>query len=472
MASPAKIAANRRNARRSTGPRSAAGKARARHNAFRHGLATPANIDHVAMDRIEDLVFALTDDLPDQLEHELAPLAAEAQSEIERVRQAKVTLINRTSAHLRDEGGRLLPAEERAATAFAGKTVILMACERYERRAISRRNRALQALAKVQRELRRKEAIERVGPPRPKPPRSQRIPFRDEDVLRLEVERVMRSSPPLERADFSCRYGWEPSKNVVGVHVTTDGNHSFLRLHFHVNGEPVAQTFALTGTAMRVGGVRWTVKCPESGKMVRDLYLLLRPNRTHFRSRHALGLSYRSSYLKPKERYGERAERLMARLGVHHWREKPPRPKTCSGGRLKGYGTNSRKPGGAICSRASDGRWMMSSGTAKLTNIDLHRRHRSVASRRINECRRERTSPWPADVRNALDRPAVEKSMHEPNEQSTKFEGCPERSETADSRRNLGYGKGSGLRPPERVPRIRRATGAATTDCEWQRQRP
>ena len=70
--SPAKIAANRRNARRSTGPRSAAGKARARRNAFRHGLATPASLDHVAMDRIDDLVFALTRDFPDQLELELA----------------------------------------------------------------------------------------------------------------------------------------------------------------------------------------------------------------------------------------------------------------------------------------------------------------------------------------------------------------------------------------------------------------
>jgi hypothetical protein len=76
-----------------------------------------------------------------------------------------------------------------------------------------------------------------------------------------------------------------------------------------------------------VGGVRWTVKCPESGKMVRDLYLVLRPNHTRFRSRHALGLSYRTSYLKPKERYGERAWRLMDRLGATEWGEPPIRPK-------------------------------------------------------------------------------------------------------------------------------------------------
>ena len=38
MASDRQIAANRRNARKSTGPRSGAGKKRARRNAYRHGL--------------------------------------------------------------------------------------------------------------------------------------------------------------------------------------------------------------------------------------------------------------------------------------------------------------------------------------------------------------------------------------------------------------------------------------------------
>jgi hypothetical protein len=284
------------------------------------------------MDRIDNLVFALTGDFPRQLEFQLATLAAEAQAEIERVQQAKVTLVNRASAHVRDKGGRLLSADERAALAFAGKTQILMACERYERRAISRRNRTLRALARLQRELRREEAIELVGPPRPKSQLTRHIPFR-EDLLRLEVERVMGSSPLLGRVNFSCtcewqprksKYGRQPSKSMVGVHVTTDGDHGFLHLDFQVNGEPIAQTFELTRSAMRVGGVRWSVKCPESGKMVRDLYLVLGRDHTHFRSRHALGLSYRSNSSKERDR--ERAEKLMDRLGVR-WGEPPIRPK-------------------------------------------------------------------------------------------------------------------------------------------------
>ena len=38
MASDRQIAANRRNARKSTGPRSGAGRKRASRNAYRHGL--------------------------------------------------------------------------------------------------------------------------------------------------------------------------------------------------------------------------------------------------------------------------------------------------------------------------------------------------------------------------------------------------------------------------------------------------
>ena len=333
MTSPAKIAANRRNARRSTGPRSAAGKARARRNAFRHGLTTPASLDHVAMDRIDNLVDALTIDVHSQLQFQLATVAAEAQVEIERVRQTKVNLVNRASAQLRDEGAGLLSAGERAALAFAGKTEILMACERYERRAISRRNRALHSLAKLQRELRREEAIELVGPPRPKSSLTRQNPFR-ENVLRLEVGKVMGSTLG---PNFSSAYVWLPSKSMygsepestVGVHVATVGDRGFLKLRFEVNGEPIAQTFELAGKAMRVGGVRWTVKCPESGKMVRDLYLHVR----HFRSRHALGLSYCSNW--PKKRHWEHARKLMNRLGAFEWGEPPIRPKNMQRRRFK-----------------------------------------------------------------------------------------------------------------------------------------
>ena len=117
-----------------------------------------------------------------------------------------------------------------------------------------------------------------------------------------------------------------PSKSMVGVHVKTEGDRGFLDLHFQVNGKPIAQTFELAGSVMRVGGVRWTVKCPESGKMVRDLYLVLRPDHTHFRSRHALGLSYRTSYLSRKNVMGNVPGGLWIGL-ARQWGEPPIRPK-------------------------------------------------------------------------------------------------------------------------------------------------
>jgi hypothetical protein len=143
----------------------------------------------------------------------------------------------------------------------------------------------------------------------------------------------MGSSFRLGHVSFSSLYEWhfikniygEPGKSRVGVYVTADDHHGFLHLRFEVNGEPIAQTFKLAGKAMRVGGLRWTVKCPESGKMVRDLYLVLGRNHTHFHSRHALGLSYCSNWRK--KRHWERAKKLMERLGATEWREPPIRPK-------------------------------------------------------------------------------------------------------------------------------------------------
>src|ERR1700737_1688599 len=94
MASDRQIAANRRNARNSTGPRSTSGRKRASQNAFRHGLTK--RISSAEFDReVETLARQIAGDTEDKLKIERARDAAEAELELARVRRVKVALIER-----------------------------------------------------------------------------------------------------------------------------------------------------------------------------------------------------------------------------------------------------------------------------------------------------------------------------------------------------------------------------------------
>lgn len=142
MVSAAKIAANRRNAQKSTGPRSTAGKARTRHNAFRHGLAI--SIDHRVTNcpQVEALARRLAENTRgDDLG---ARLAAEAEFELLRAREAKVALLRRAGSNITLTNG--WSVDERDAFGFENVAATLLKLDRYERRARSRRNRTLRAL--------------------------------------------------------------------------------------------------------------------------------------------------------------------------------------------------------------------------------------------------------------------------------------------------------------------------------------
>jgi hypothetical protein len=95
MASEKQIAANRANALKSTGPRTAAGRATSSRNSYRHGLSVPMAPDS---ELVESLARALAgetaaEDQPeaareDQLE--AARALAAAQLELMRIREARV----------------------------------------------------------------------------------------------------------------------------------------------------------------------------------------------------------------------------------------------------------------------------------------------------------------------------------------------------------------------------------------------
>jgi hypothetical protein len=206
----------------------------------------------------------------------------------------------------------------------------LAAFDRYERRATSSRNRLLRKLRALQALHRRQESVELIGPPRPRQP-SKGSPF-VEDVWRLEIDRVVKAAIqtgaklPSQGGSLKSHVyvRWGPAERshtcVCGVGLWAD--HGSLVL---TNGQLGVQSFTLARVLTRVGGGKWLVKCPESGKMVQELYLNVDQQR--FRSRHALKLRYRSKAMPAWERHWERCQKLMDRIGATHYRDLPPRPE-------------------------------------------------------------------------------------------------------------------------------------------------
>jgi hypothetical protein len=92
MPSDRQIAANRKNAKKSTGPRSEAGRQASRRNARRHGLAIAIGTDPAFHDDIEKLAKALSLSRCAQNVDERARQAAEAELELLRIRKIRAWL--------------------------------------------------------------------------------------------------------------------------------------------------------------------------------------------------------------------------------------------------------------------------------------------------------------------------------------------------------------------------------------------
>ncbi|MBX9824168.1 MAG: hypothetical protein K2Y27_04140 [Xanthobacteraceae bacterium] len=133
-------AANRRHAWRCTGPVTALGKLRAARNALRHGLNVPVLADPVLEKEVAELAVRIANGSTDSQLRELAVQVAAAQIDLRRVRHARHAIMD------------ALAAEPGSSTA-SGKIQELVALDRYERRAMSRRKSAILAFA-VERLLR------------------------------------------------------------------------------------------------------------------------------------------------------------------------------------------------------------------------------------------------------------------------------------------------------------------------------
>jgi hypothetical protein len=134
MPSDRQIAANRKNAKKSTGPRSDAGREASRRNARRHGLAIAIETDPAFYDDIEKLAKALSQSRGMQNVDEHAREAARAELDLLRIRKIRTWLFE-TLCYDATTTDSLTELNDKLAK-----------LERYERRAFSRRNRALREI--------------------------------------------------------------------------------------------------------------------------------------------------------------------------------------------------------------------------------------------------------------------------------------------------------------------------------------
>lgn len=170
--SPKALAARRKNAQKSTGPKTAEGKRAVAMNAFKHGLSSRIVRDKARQEQIDALARQLASERQDQKtstatqeqstgQHggsddagekrgrmDVAYLFAEAHLDLERVRAVKMEVIQAnhcTSAEGQQDSSSYFETDRLKTPS------LLLKLDRYEQRALSKRNQALRVWEEVTR---------------------------------------------------------------------------------------------------------------------------------------------------------------------------------------------------------------------------------------------------------------------------------------------------------------------------------
>ena len=93
MATERQIAANRANAKKSTGPKTAAGKLRSSRNAYRHGLSSPLWLDPLASAKADAIARALVGEDPTADKLGTVEELVRAQLDLQRISSTRTDLM-------------------------------------------------------------------------------------------------------------------------------------------------------------------------------------------------------------------------------------------------------------------------------------------------------------------------------------------------------------------------------------------
>jgi hypothetical protein len=151
MSSQKQIAANRKNGRRSRGPRTAAGKARSSGNARRHGLTRISRDNPDFAPRIAAIARTICPDSSNALLYEQALIIGETTCVLSAVAAEQMAQAQRRLGP-QPSSSSAMPASSGSDAELEPTYMPVAALERlyrYERRALSRRNRAVAKLTEL-----------------------------------------------------------------------------------------------------------------------------------------------------------------------------------------------------------------------------------------------------------------------------------------------------------------------------------
>jgi hypothetical protein len=138
--------ANQQNAKQSTGPKTLAGKARSKRNAWKHGLSTPVSVQPHFVDLLQDLETCLEGESEHALIVKDAQVIAVAILEVLRARSVRTLMLDQLFKHCADQA---VAGASTSKQTIADIMQHVLRADYYERRALSRRNRAIRLFHKV-----------------------------------------------------------------------------------------------------------------------------------------------------------------------------------------------------------------------------------------------------------------------------------------------------------------------------------